>query len=84
MSLGLAKWLPGWLPTLSRRYPGTYRVLVVWDDEVDGTPTYAFTEPAEPYEECEKLLILVGLGVPFEGHRITRAMIVGPQAGSVE
>lgn len=59
----------------SRIYSGLWRVLVVYDTE-DGEE-YAATEATE-YEECERMAILFGMSVPFEGHRVKRALIVGP------
>lgn len=64
---------------MSRGYDGAYRVLVV----VDGGPgeVYGFTDPAA-YEDCERACVMFGmLGMPFEGQRVKRALIV-PVAGT--
>lgn len=59
---------------MSRVYPGAYRVMVVMDD----TPTsdmWGMTEPAA-YEDCQRACAYFGLGMPFEGRRVKRALIV--------
>ncbi len=61
---------------MSRRYEGLWSVLIVWDE---GTgETFGHTEP-DAYEEAEKLCLLLGMGVPYEGHRAKRALLV-PQS----
>lgn len=60
---------------LGRLYKGKYSILIVYD--TDTGEEYAFTEP-DIYEECEKRIILHGMGIPFEGKRVKRALIVGP------
>jgi len=60
---------------MGRLYKGLWRVLIIYD--TDTGEEYAYTEP-DVYEECEKRCILHGMGVPFEGNRVKRALIVGP------
>jgi hypothetical protein len=62
---------------MSRCYPGLWRVLVVWDTETG--EEWIWTEP-DTYEECEKVCLLLGMGVPFETHRAKRALVVGVAA----
>ena len=59
---------------MSRLYPGAYRVMVVLQD----TPTsdmWGMTEPTN-YEDCQRACFYFGLGMPFEGYRVKRALIV--------
>jgi hypothetical protein len=58
---------------VSRCYAGQRRVLVVWD--ADSGEEFIWTEP-DAYFECEKVCMFFGMGVPFEGHRVKRALIV--------
>lgn len=50
---------------MSRQYPGRYRVLVkyTWPD---GSPGIDWTHTPDAYEECQKLLIVLGWGHPWE------------------
>lgn len=57
---------------MSRLYPGRWNVLVVWEE--DGAQVFTHTEPST-YEDAERLCFALGLGVPFEGHRVIRALI---------
>lgn len=59
---------------MSRCYAGLWRVLVVWDS--DAGEEFIWTEP-DTYFECEKVCMFLGMGVPFEGHRVKRALVVG-------
>lgn len=65
----------------SRIYEGLWSVLLVWTN-ADGTRGYGSTSPG-PYEEAERLCLLIGMGVPYEDRRVERALIVGPVAGSI-
>jgi hypothetical protein len=56
-------------------YEGLWRVLLVYD--TDTGEEYSYTEP-DTYDECAKRCLLHGMGVPFEGFRVKRALIVGP------
>jgi len=66
---------------MGRVYGGLWSVLVVWqegDREVFGH------RAPDTYEEAEKFLYLLGAhATPYEGHRVTRARIVGPIADSL-
>ena len=66
---------------MSRVYVGLWSVLVVWTDE-QGHEVYGTREP-DAYEECERFLLRVGYGSLYEGHRVQRALIVGPHADAV-
>ena len=57
----------------SRIYVGLWRVLVVW--EQDGQRCWGMSEPGD-YETAETVVLLLGFGVPWEGNRATRALIV--------
>lgn len=59
---------------MSRGYSGAYRVLVVMDDG-PAARMWGATEPAS-YEDCERACAYFGLGMPFEGRRVLRALIV--------
>jgi hypothetical protein len=61
---------------MGRLYEGLWRVLVVYDNK-HGAEEYAYTEP-DTYDECQIRCMLHGMGVPFEGNRVKRALIVGP------
>ncbi len=64
---------------MSRDYRGTaYRALVVVD--TDQGDLYSMTDPAS-YEDVERAVLLFGMGVPFEGRRVKRALVV-PVAGA--
>jgi hypothetical protein len=65
---------------MSRVYHGAYRVLLVADDG-EGGEVYGFTEAAA-YEDCERAVVLIGMGMPFERRRVKRARIVGPVHGA--
>jgi hypothetical protein len=65
--------LPEGSDLVSRLYAGQWRVLVVWDAE--SGEEFIWTEP-DTYFECEKVCFMLGLSVPFEGHRVKRALIV--------
>ena len=59
---------------MSRVYHGAYRVMVIMED----TPTadmWGMTEPSN-YEDCQRACLYFALGVPFEGRRVKRALIV--------
>ena len=60
----------------SRVYVGRYRVLLRTErNEWDTWPPVVM--PAEAYEECERFLFAIGhLGLPYEGRRVLRALIV--------
>ena len=60
---------------MGRMYEGLWRVLLVYD--TDTGEEYSYTEP-DTYDECAKRCFLHGMGVPFEGKRVKRALIVGP------
>ena len=66
---------------MSRLYEGLWSVLVVWDE--GDREVFGHRGP-DTYEEAEKFLYLVGAhAAPYEGHRVKRARIVGPVAGSL-
>lgn len=63
---------------MSRDYRGTaYRALLVLDD--GPAELIGMTDPAA-YEDVERLVLAVGFGMPFEGRRVKRALVV-PVAG---
>lgn len=66
---------------MSRVYHGSYRVLLVAEDP-DGSEVYGFTEAAA-YEDCERAVVMMGMGMPFERRRVKRARIVGPVHGAL-
>lgn len=61
---------------MSRDIGGSWSVLMIWHEE-DGTPVFQHWGP-ESYDECAKFALLLGMGVPFEGRRVERAILVGP------
>jgi hypothetical protein len=64
---------------VSRDYRGTaYRALVILED--GRNDMLGMTEPAS-YEDVERAVLLYGMGVPFEGRRVKRAMVV-PVSGA--
>lgn len=64
---------------MSRDYRGTaYRALVVLDG--GDHDLFGMTDPAS-YEDAERAVLLFGFGVPFEGRRVKRALVV-PVAGA--
>ncbi len=66
---------------MSRLYEGLWSVLVVWEE---GDREVFGHRAQDTYEEAEKFLYLIGAhATPYEGHRVTRARIVGPVAGSL-
>ena len=59
---------------MSRVYKGLWRVLLV----TEGNEYEYYTE-ATTYEECEIICAMHGMmGIPFEGKRVIKTLIVGP------
>lgn len=62
----------------SRIYRGLWSLLMIWHEtDDDGRPGKRFGHfGPDRYEECERLALLIGMGVPWEGHRVEKALIV--------
>jgi hypothetical protein len=70
---------------MGRMIDGLWRVLVKFEHP-DGGEGWDHTAEAVSYDDCAKLVLVLGLGAPWEvvvdgrAHRVrvTRAMILGP------
>lgn len=68
---------------MSRIYPGKWRVMVKYEWP-DGSPGIDWTATPDDYDECQKLTMVLGWGVPWEvvsdgkvhRVRVTGALIV--------
>lgn len=64
---------------MSRLYCGLYQIMVICRIPPSGNlperQLFGITEP-DTYESCERMLFLMGMGVPYETYRVKRAKII--------